>query len=152
MDSVSEEDTTLYSSLLHAVRHSVWIHLTTLPTATGLPAASICVLKSRCSNNKDDIVEIPFTKPWAIDLRVMIGVTSHVGRVDSLLVQAGGLPSAGDGGRDDAARQSGGQNLFLVPIVRALFNSFIQHVNTTHHLAIYTRLTEPRPTGHRKAS
>ena len=154
MDSVSEEDTTLYSSLLHAVRHSVWIHLTTLPTATGLPAVSICVLKSRCSNEIDDFVEIPFTTPWAnigwvSTYALMIGVTSHVGRVDSLLVQAGGLPSAG---RDDAVRQAGGQNLFLVSIVCTLFNSFIQHVNTTHHLAIYTRLTEPRPTGHRKAS
>jgi hypothetical protein len=37
----------------------------------------------------------------------------------------GGLPSAGDGGRDDAARQAVGQNLFLVSIVCALFNSFI---------------------------
>lgn len=75
-----------------------------------------------------------------MSIEPVIGVTSHVGRVDSLLVQAGGraaLSSAGDGGRDDAARQAGGQNLFLVSIVRALFNSFIQHVNTTHHLSSY---------------
>lgn len=109
----------------------------------GQAATPACTYQSLFENNAGLFFWFSFCDKvgchcaWLRSYVVMVGVTSHVGEGGSW-TQAGGLPSAGGGGRDDAVGglEVGGFRYSWLRLVHVR-----QHVKTSSRRAVHTILS-----------